>query len=136
LLDEVLSDDALVNEDLDGEALLDDALLDRDLVELLLLEIDLVVTSLLLVLLVTLNDVFELDFLVVDEDFVEVARLVVAELFMVLDILLDVLEELITHLQAFLTAGTLRLGIGESFCSLDPTISIHIHIMLSCFNLQ
>jgi hypothetical protein len=117
--------DALLNEDLVDEVLLDDVLLDGDLVELFLLEVVLMVVGLLLVLVVTLIDVFELDLLVEDEDFVEVICLMVDELFLVLDILLDVLGELRTHLQAFLTAGTLRLGIGESFRSLDPTISMH-----------
>jgi hypothetical protein len=140
LLDEVLIDDALVNEDLDDgglidedlddEALLDDVLLDGDLVELFLLEADLVVIGLLLVLLVALNDVFELDFWVGNEDFVEIVCLMVDDFFLVLDVLLDVLWELKTHLQAFLTAGTLKLGIGESFRSLGVIVSIHSHSFL------
>jgi hypothetical protein len=88
---------------------------------------DLVIIGLLLDLLVMLTDDFELDLLVGDEDFVEVVCLMVDELFLVLEVLLDVLGELKTHLQAFLTAGTSRLGIGESFRSLDPTISMHSH---------
>jgi hypothetical protein len=91
LVNEDLDDGGLIDEDLDDEALLDDVLLDGDLVELFLLEADLVVIGLLLVLLVALNDVFELDFWVGNEDFVEIVCLMVDDFFLVLDVLLDVL---------------------------------------------
>lgn len=54
----------------------------------MLLEVVLTVVGLLLVLLVTVDNVFELR-LVEDEDLIEVVCLVVDELFLVLDVLLD-----------------------------------------------
>lgn len=54
----------------------------------MLLEVVLTVVGLLLVLLVTVDNVSELR-LVEDEDLIEVVCLVVDELFLVLDVLLD-----------------------------------------------
>ncbi|KAH0282572.1 hypothetical protein KCU62_g9628, partial [Aureobasidium sp. EXF-3399] len=54
-----------------------------------------------------------------EEDF-EVGLFVEMDVLVVLDVLVDDLEDSVTHLQAFLTAGTFTLGIGESSRSLHP----------------
>lgn len=66
--------------------------------------------------LMVLEDVL----LVLDEIF-----LVLDETFLVLDVLLDGFKPLKTHLQACCTAGTFRLGIGESCRGLNRAINQH-----------
>lgn len=69
--------------------------------------------DLLLDLLITIDEVFEFDLFV--EGFFEVVRSAECDkAFLVLDVVLDDSRPFKTHLQACLTAGTFRFGIGES----------------------
>lgn len=80
-------------------------------------------TCLLLDLVERVDEVFEADFFEEGND-LELDCLVEVEIDLVLDLLVDVVGRCKTHLQACLTAGTFKLGMGESCLSLRWTISM------------
>lgn len=126
VLDEIFADDNFLLVDTVLEALLllnslEDILLEDALLEDVLLE-DFLTTDLLLDLIVIVDEVFETGLGVGDED-------LELDFLIEVDFITEVLEVSKTHLQACLTAGTFRLGIGESCLSLLQTISMTI---LSC----
>ena len=126
VLDEIFADDNFLLVDTVLEALLllnllEDILLEDALQEDVLLE-DFLTTDLLLDLIVIVDEVFETGLGVGDED-------LELDFPIEVDFITEVLGVSKTHLQACLTAGTFRLGIGESCLSLLQTISMTI---LSC----
>lgn len=140
LLDELLLDDFVIGEIfVEVFVLLDDTLLEVLLVILLnedsltvLLEDGLMVevlldegltTGLLLDLAERVDQVLEAGFFEEGND-LELECLLEVEIDLVLDLLVDVVGRCKTHLQACLTAGTFKLGMGESCLSLRWTISM------------
>lgn len=114
LTDDIWLSGDLLKEALVEEDLLDEVLTDEDLLEILLKEVrvddrtlveeilpEIVPRTVLLAFPVVVGVVFALDFPVED-------------VLLVLDVFFDELGPLMTHLQACLTARTLKLGIGES----------------------
>lgn len=121
VLDEIFADDNFLLVDTVLEALLLLNLLEDILLEDALLE-DFLTTDLLLDLIVIVDEVFETGLGVGDED-------LELDFPIEVDFITEVLGVSKTHLQACLTAGTFRLGIGESCLSLLQTVSMTI---LSC----
>jgi hypothetical protein len=103
----------VLDKDLVDEALIE-VLLDADLVELLI-DADMVETLLDVDLVEVLLDV-DLVGILLEETLTET-------LLEILDVLADDVELVVIHLQAFLTAGTFRSGMGESCRSLCQAIS-------------
>lgn len=132
VLDEVFADDNFLLVDtvlealsllnlLEAETLLEEILLEDALLKDVLLE-DFLTTDLLLDSIVIVDEVLETELGVGDED-------LELDFLIEVDFITEVLGVSKTHLQACLTAGTFRLGIGESCLSLLHTISMTI---LSC----
>ena len=125
LLDDTLLEVLLAVALLDVDNLLEEGLLEDDLIVEALLE-DVLTISLLLDLAEKVDEVFELDFFEEDDDDDDLILdfLVEVETGFVLDFFVDVVGLCKTHLQACLTAGTFRLGIGESCRSLFQSVSM------------
>lgn len=119
LLEVLLATNLLGEDDLPEKTLLEDDLI----VEVLLEEV--LETGLLLDLTDRVDEVFATGFFE-DEDDLEFDFLVEVETTFVLDFFSDVVGLCKTHLQACLTAGTFKLGIGESCLSLWQAVSITI----------